>query len=149
MKVLRVEVERNRKDPTTCTQQPAFAEVLRLMFSKKHARRRDKQEDTEEVKHEVKTFHQRDAAPDHRAAHNQGSENSPNQNTALCERRNAKVRENQDKNKNVIHAQRILDEIAGKKIEAVVRPFDAPNKTIKRQGHENPDHGPLKRSADA
>ena len=41
--------------------------------------------------------------------------------------RNAKMRKNQDENKNVIHAQRILDEVAGEKIQPVMWSFEAPH----------------------
>ena len=52
--------------------------------------------------------------------------------------------EDQHKDKNVVHAQRILDEIAGQKIEAVLWSFDAPDQGIERQRHQHPDYGPLK-----
>src|SRR6266550_5520917 len=97
------------------------------MFSKKHACRRDEQEETEEIKNEMKALHQRDTAQDHGAAHDKCADNSPDQNAMLCERRDAEMRENQYKHKNVIHAQRILDQVAGKKIEAVMRTLKAPH----------------------
>src|SRR5438067_7565056 len=92
----------------------------------------------------MKALHQRDTEQDHRASHDQRSDNSPNQNATLCKRRNAKMRENQHKHKNIVHAQRILDEIGGEKIEAVMWSLDTPDQGIKCQRHEQPDHGPLK-----
>ena len=59
------------------------------------------------------------------------------------------MRENQHKHEDVIHAQRILDEIAREKIERVMRSFDAPDQGIKGKRHEHPDHRPMKRSTDA
>jgi hypothetical protein len=59
------------------------------------------------------------------------------------------MRENQHKYENVIHAQRILDEIAGEEVERVMRSFDAPDQGVKAKRHEHPDHGPMKRSTDA
>ena len=59
------------------------------------------------------------------------------------------MRENQQKYENIIHAQRILDEIAGEKIERVMWPFDAPDEGIKAERHQHPNRGPLSRSAHA
>ncbi len=57
--------------------------------------------------------------------------------------------EDQHKDKNVVHAQRILDEIAGQKIQAMLWSFDAPDHGIERQRHEHPNRGALHRSAHA
>lgn len=57
--------------------------------------------------------------------------------------------EDQHKDENVVHAQRILDEITGQKIEPVMWPLDVPNQGIEGQRHEYPDDGPLERSAHA
>src|SRR4029077_1956567 len=113
VKMFVVEFTRNRKDPPARPQHPTLCEIMRCAFCKKHSRCCDEQEETEKIENEVKALHQRYAAPDHRAAHDKRPENSPYQNATLCERRNAKMRKNQYKHKNVIHAQRILDEIAG------------------------------------
>ena len=55
----------------------------------------------------------------------------------------------QHKDENIVHAQRILDEITGQKIEPVLWPFDAPDQAIERQRYDYPDDGPLERSAHA
>jgi len=57
--------------------------------------------------------------------------------------------EDQHKDENVVHAQRILDEITGEKIEPVMWPLDVPDQCIERQRQEHPDDGPLERSAHA
>jgi len=57
--------------------------------------------------------------------------------------------EDQHKDENVVHAQRILDEVTGEKIEPVMWPFDVPDQGIERQRHEHPDDGPLESSAHA
>src|SRR5947209_4868319 len=95
---------RNRKDLTAPSQQPTLGKIGHRTFSKKHSCCGDKQKCAEQVKDEMKALHERDTAQDHRAAHDQCTDNSPNQNATLCERRNAKMREYQNKNKNVIHA---------------------------------------------
>ena len=142
-----VEFARNRKDPTARPQYPTLCEIASWMFSKKHAGCGDKQKETEKIENEMKALHQRDTAPNHGPAHDECSNNSPDQNAALCERRNAKMRENQHKHKNIIHAQRILDEIPCKKIEGVMWSFDAPDKGVKSKRYDDPDRRPTKRSA--
>ena len=57
------------------------------------------------------------------------------------------MRENQHKDENIIHAQRILDEIPCKKIEGVMWSFDSPDKGVKSKRYNDPDRGPMKRSA--
>ena len=59
------------------------------------------------------------------------------------------MRKDQHKNKNVVHAQRVLDEVGGKEIESVVRSFDTPDQGVKTKRHDHPDHGPTKRGTDA
>ena len=97
----------------------------------------------------MKALHQRDTAQDHCATHDERPDDSPDQDATLCERRNPKMREDQYKHKNVVHAQGIFDEIAGQKIEAVMGSLDTPDQRIKSQRHEHPDHGPLKRGTHA
>src|SRR5207245_7832433 len=99
---------------------------------------RDNQEKPEKIKNEMKALHERDTAQDHGAAHDKCADNSPDQNAMLCAWGNTKMCEDQHKNKNVIHAQRILDEIAGQKIESEMWSLDAPDQGVKSKGHEHP-----------
>lgn len=109
------------------------------VFSEEHAHCGDQQEQTEDVENEVKPADQRDAKQDHRAAHDQSADDSPDQDTMLCAGRNTKVREDQDEHKNVVHAQRVLDEVTGKKIDAVMWSFDTPDNTIEGERNDHPD----------
>ena len=66
------------------------------------------------------------------ATHDQCPDYSPDQGRDVVRPwRNAKVRKNEDENKNVIHAQRVLDEVAGEKIQPVMWSFDAPHQRVK------------------
>lgn len=60
-----------------------------------------------------------------------------------------KVREDQHKNEDIVHAERVLDQIAGQKIDTVMGALNTPHQRIKSERHEYPDHGPLKRGAHA
>ena len=50
--------------------------------------------------------------------------------------------EDQHKDKNVVHAQRILDEIAGQKIEAGLRSFNVPDEPVKSERQQHPQYTP-------
>jgi hypothetical protein len=59
------------------------------------------------------------------------------------------MREDQHEYKNVVHAQGVLDQVAGKKIEPVMRPFDTPNNGIKRQRNDHPKNAAPRRCGHA
>src|SRR6266516_194599 len=105
-----MEFARNRKNPAAHPQHPTLSEIARCMLPKEHSRCRDKQKQTEKIQDEMKALNQRDTEQEHRASHAQRPDNPPNQNATSCKRRNAKMRENQHTHKNIVHAQRILDE---------------------------------------
>src|SRR5438046_5053343 len=140
---------RNRKNPTAHPQYPTLGEIMRWTLSKKHLRRSDQQEETEEIKNEMKALHQRDTAQDHRATHDQCPDYSPDQDAMLRARRNAKVRKNEHENKNVIHAQRVFDEVAGEKIQPVMWSFDAPHQRVKSKRQDYPQHAASRRRTHA
>jgi hypothetical protein len=100
---------------------------------KQHSQRCDEEEQPKEIKNEMKPLHQCDAADNHNSAHDERPDNSPEQNPMLCQRRDLEMRENQYKHKDVIDAQRILDQVSGKKIEAMMRAFKAPHERVKSE----------------
>ena len=59
------------------------------------------------------------------------------------------MREDEHKNKNVVHAQRILDQVAGKKIEPVVWSFNTPDQSVKRKRDDHPQDAAPRRGAHA
>ena len=117
------------------------------MFPEKHARCSDQQEKTEDVQNEMKPPHQSDAEQDHGAAHDESANNSPDQYPVLCAGWNPEMREDEHEHKNVVHAQGILDQIAGKKIEPVMWPFHTPDDGVKCQRNDHPKR--LRRAAAA
>src|SRR5262245_25798697 len=119
------------------------------MFPEKHAHCGDQQEKTEDVQNEMKPPHQSDAEQDHGAAHDQGANNSPDQYPVLCSGRNPEVREDEHEHENVVHAQGVLDEIAGKKIEPVMWPFYTPDDSIEGQRDHYPHEASPRRCAHA
>ena len=147
--MLVVEVVRNGKEPLADPHHPGFRELGRWMLLKQHAHCRDEQEDTKNIKDEMKALHECDPAHDHGAAHDERAHNSPDQNAVLRARRNTKMCEDDHKNKNVVHAQRVLDQVTGKKIEPVVWPFDSPDQRVKGKRDNYPEDAASRRSAHA
>jgi hypothetical protein len=90
-KVLVVEFVRNRKEPLANPHHPGFGKLGRWMLLKQHAHCRDEQEDTKNIKDEMKALHECDPAHDHGAAHDERAHNSPDQNAVLRARRNTKM----------------------------------------------------------
>src|SRR5260370_42698045 len=97
----------------------------------------------------MKPLHECDTAQDHRTAHDERADESPDQNAMLRARRNTKMRKDEHKNKNVVHAQRILDEVTGKKIERVVRSLDTPDQGVKCKRDNHPQETAPRRSGHA
>src|SRR5205814_10163153 len=80
---------------------------------------------------------------DHASARDQGADDYPLSHSMLCHRWHAKVSKNQDKNEDVIDAQRIFDEVSSEKIEAGLRSFNVPNEPIKSKRYQDPQYAPL------
>src|SRR5262249_3615023 len=59
------------------------------------------------------------------------------------------MREDDHEDKNVVHAQGVFDQIAGKKIEPVVWPFHAPNDNVKAQRDDHPQQAAARRCTHA
>lgn len=59
--------------------------------------------------------------------------------------RHVKMGEDQDEDEDIVHAERVLDEIAGEEIETVIRSFDAPDKKSEAKRHQHPQRRSLSR----
>src|SRR5438270_8328432 len=115
-----MKIGRNGKGPKTAPHDPAFSEILRLLFHKKHSPRADQQEGAEEIENKVEAIDQRHAEPDHYPAHHKRADNSPYQSAMLRHRRHAKIGKDQNENENIIDAKGVLDHVAGQKFERFV-----------------------------
>src|SRR5882762_3560417 len=107
---------RDRKNPAAHPDRPTLRKLARRMPFKQHSQRGEQKKQAEEIKKEMKPLHQCDAADNHNSAHDKRANDSPDQDAMLCPRRNAEMRKNQYKHEDVIDAQRILDQVSGKKI---------------------------------
>src|SRR5262249_27747751 len=86
---------------------------------------------------ELESLDQLHTEPDHHAAHHQCANNSPNECSMLRHWWDAEVLENENKDKNVIYAERVLDNVAGQKLESFVRAPNFPDQQIKQKGKNN------------
>jgi hypothetical protein len=59
------------------------------------------------------------------------------------------MREDEHEHENVVHAQGVLDQIAGKKIEPVVWPFHTPDDSVEGQRDDHPQEAAPRRCAHA
>ncbi len=97
----------------------------------------------------MKPLHQSYAEKDHGAAHDESANNSPDQYAVLCEGWNPEMREDKHEHKDVVHAQGVLDQIAGKEIEPVMWPFHTPDDSVKRQRDDHPQEAAPRRCGHA
>ena len=101
-------------------QQPAHQPDYRIptdidssFRAKEHLYAREEQKGAEEIKRPVERFHERDTNADHHPAQDQRTQNTPEQDTMLVSRRYAEIGKHEDKNEDVIDAQRIFHKVTG------------------------------------
>ena len=70
------------------------------------------------------------------------AENPPEQNTVLIRQGNGKIGEDQQEDKDVVHAERFFDQITGEKFQGQLRPAGIINPRVKGQSQADPDHAP-------
>src|ERR1051326_5262091 len=124
---------------------PTVPEILGLAFDKKHSPRADEQESAKDVEDEVESIDQLDADPNHDPTHDERADDSPDQSAMLRHSRNFEVLKNDDKNENVVDAQRVLDHVTGEKLESFFWPADFPNHEIEQEREADPNKRAIRR----
>ena len=76
-KTASVEFRRDRQHLAAETHEEIFLEIELRVAIEEHAQAGEKQKRAENVENEMEPFHQRHPQPDHRAAHDERPENSP------------------------------------------------------------------------
>src|SRR5204863_1645159 len=104
----------------TETHEEILLEIELRVAIEEHAQTGQEEKCAEDVKDKMKPLDQRHAQPDHHAAHGERAENSPNQDSMLGTGRDTKIVKDEDENEDVVDAQRVLNDVACKKIEAVL-----------------------------
>src|SRR5262249_53769214 len=59
------------------------------------------------------------------------------------------MREDEHEHKNVVHAQRVFDQVTSKKIEPVMRALNTPDDGVEAERHHDPDPASSRRSGHA
>ena len=70
------------------------------------------------INHPVKPGDQDCAGANHKSAHQERAKDSPKQDAMLQRGRNAEESENHDEHEEVVHGQRLFDQIAREKLQA-------------------------------
>jgi hypothetical protein len=80
----------------------------------------DDQEATKNVDYPVEALEQCRAGHDEGSPHHEGPENPPEQHPVLIGRGDGKEREDDEEHEDVVDRQRLLDEVAGKELQAAL-----------------------------
>src|SRR4051794_37285001 len=94
----------------------------------------------------METPDQRDPEPDHDRAHHDRSENSPDQDPVLVLRRHPEIGEDEDEDKDVVDAQRILDEVPGEEIDPLIGSLPMPDDGVEAERESDPDESAADRA---
>src|ERR1017187_10068542 len=88
---------------------------------------------------------QRRSQQDKHQPHDESAENPPEKNAMLQTRRHRKIAEDKDKEKDVVHAERIFDEIAGQELQPSLVTETEIDTAVEYKSQavpdERPDHG--------
>jgi hypothetical protein len=96
----------------------------------------------------MKHHQERRACENERGPHNQGTDDSPEQNPMVKPWRHGKIRKEQNKNKDVVHTEGILDEVAGEELQPFGWTEFVVNERAKRERKNDPDDAPQKSLAE-
>ncbi len=80
---------------------------------------REYQKGAKNINDPMESANQRCARNNKRRPHDKGAQNTPEENPMMQPWRNAKIAEQDDKDKNIVDTQRIFDQISGKKLQSV------------------------------
>src|SRR5580700_9090729 len=99
---------------------------------------RVQQKNSQDIEGPFKSRDQSCASGDHRAAQDQRAHDSPEQQAMLVAGIDAKILEDQQKNENVVQAERFFDDVAGKKLQARSAAVRNENPNAKTKRKRNP-----------
>jgi hypothetical protein len=102
----------------------------------------EQQEGAEHIEDPFEALDERDAKRDHGAAQNHGSQDAPEQHPVLVGGGHREVAEQHDEHEDVVHAQRVLDEVAGQEFHALlVRPAASRQRRHHQRQRDEHDRG--------
>src|SRR5205823_5958064 len=104
--------------------------VKSLPSAKEHLCAREEQKGAKEIKRPVERFNECDSDADHESTQNQRTQNTPEQHTVLVSCWHGEIGKDEYKDEDVIDAERIFDQIAGKKLEGFSRTYPMPDQRV-------------------
>ena len=100
---------------------------------------RVQQERPEQIENPCKSLDENDAYTDHHTAHHESAQNSPEQQAMLVACVDTKELEDQQKEENVVYAERFLNEVAGEKLKSRSAPVREEYPKSKGNGKHDPN----------
>ena len=122
-------------------EKPAVAGPDILFLRKQHVHAGVHQKRAEDVHHPRKPFDQRRAGKNHHAAHHQRAQNPPFQHPVLKSLVDLECAKNHQEQKQIVYAEGLLDQIAGKKLNPTLRPRKMPDAETEHHRQRDPCNG--------
>lgn len=107
-----------------------------------HLDAREDEKGTEDVDDPGKFGDEFGTDSDHGGAHDEGTEDAPEEDFVLVARWDGEVGEEQGDDEDVIDAEGFLDDVAGEEFEGFVIAHEVPDAEIEGEGEGDPDEGP-------
>src|SRR4029077_8352603 len=120
-------------------------DIDRSLPAKEHLYAREEQKSSEEINRPVERFNERDTNADHHSAQDQRTQNTPKKHTMLVSRRHGEIGKDEDKNEDVINAERIFHQVTGQKLQSFCVPLPIPNECIASERKRHPNGSPDRR----
>src|SRR5258708_13998751 len=139
-KAITFKVGSDRNHPTHKLQHRIALWMHRLVFVEGHADARHDQESPEQVENPVEIFEQHSAKDNQDAAHDERTQNTPEQHPVLIGCRYTEVAEEQHKDEDVVNAEGLLDQIARHELQRQFRSTEEVDSSVEEQRQCNP-HG--------
>ena len=118
---------------------------MNLGFDEEHLDAAVEEEGAEEVEDPIHQGDERDADADHQAAHDQRAENAPVQDAMLVFAGNAEIGKDEGDDKDVVHREGQLDQIAGDELEGLLLSTQGLQGQGKEHRQGEPDRRPGER----
>src|SRR5471030_2024753 len=97
----------------------------------------------------MKAMDQRDACDDERAAQDQRAQHSPEEHPVLVFGGNGEAAKEQHEDEEVVDRERLLQQVAGKELQALLAAVAEPDEASKADGERNPEQAPAQRFLEA
>jgi hypothetical protein len=112
------------------------------VFTESHSKGGINEEQSKKVQHPMKPVDEDHSDRDEHCPHQQGKEDPPEKNLMMIKGRDPKVNEYHEEHKEVIYAQGLFDQIAGKELQGLLVSPEDVNADTEQEGKQHPERGP-------